>query len=306
MNTDQALDLLKTGVIQGVLVPLGAALVAGIASGLQEKLSAGIQSRSDRSKLEFHRQRMETIKELLTETASSIRNRQRARLQGELNLIAAELPLLSHRRAVAKRSQADVLGWQRLPRWRRIFTLPRPRSLQGFMATGLFFWFLYLSALTIITSTKWASIRGGAELFTFLLVIISSIVLPVLIGVASRYSALRAGTKKDIESWRKHNQLVRALTLPVPSSAAQLLPSLIWFGVVAWLAIWGLGVTLWLYWGLFHQTFAIELHIQHPEAFIPGSILSAFFIVSAIYARNFAIIYARKSVRSLRRTGLSW
>jgi formate hydrogenlyase subunit 4 len=48
MNTDQLLDLLKSDVIQGLLVPLGAALVAGIASGIQEKLSAGIQSRSYR------------------------------------------------------------------------------------------------------------------------------------------------------------------------------------------------------------------------------------------------------------------
>jgi hypothetical protein len=39
MNTDQLHELLKTGVIRGVLVPphLGAALVAGIAGGLQER-----------------------------------------------------------------------------------------------------------------------------------------------------------------------------------------------------------------------------------------------------------------------------
>jgi len=183
MNTDQLLDLLKTGVIQGLLLPLSAALVAGIASGIQEKLSAGIQSRSYRSTLELHRQRIETIKDLLTEKSFAIGSLQRARFQAELNLIGAELLVLSRKQAASERSEADVLGWRRLPLWRRVFTLPRPRSIEGLMATGFFLLFLYLSGLSIAATYKWAEIRGGVELFTFLLVILSSIVLPVFVGL---------------------------------------------------------------------------------------------------------------------------
>ncbi len=304
MNTDQALDLLKTGVIQGVLVPLGAALVAGIASGLQEKLSAGIQSRSDRSKLEFHRQRMETIKELLTETASSIRNRQRARLQGELNLIAAELPLLSHRRAAAKRSQADVLGWQRLPRWRRIFTLPRPRSLQGFMATGLFFWFLYLSALTIITSTNWASIREAQNFSHF----------SCDYQLNRAAGADRCGVSIFCSaSWHKkgYRELEKAQSAgkstnasgAIVSSSALAIAHLVWRSGLA--CDLGLGVTLWLYWGLVHQTFAIELHFNTQRPLSPDHTVCILYSFSNLRSK-LRHYYARKSVRSLRRTGLSW
>lgn len=298
MSTDQSLELLRAGMIQGFLIPLGTAMVAGIASGIQEQLRAGIQSHSDRTSLHLQRERLETINELLTNEALPLSKQQRLNLEEELDLIATELQVLRQRQIRLKRSQADVLGWERLAHWRQVFTLPRPRNTQGLIATLLYAWFLYLSGLALIATYQLANVRGGAELLTFLLVMLSSVVLPLLIGLASRYFALRAARKRDIDAWKKKNRLVRAFTLPFPSTTAQLWPSLVWLGVVIWLGIWGIWVSLWLLWGAFHEEFSIELQIYSPEALIPGAALVAFFVIATIYSRSFVIIQAQKSIRS--------
>jgi hypothetical protein len=110
-------------------------------------------------------------------------------------------------------------------------------------------------------------------------------------GNAEAFVSQHAGASQAAtgnEDWRKHNRWASLVTLAVPSTAAQLWPSLILLGMVIWhgdlagdLGFW---VSLWLIWGLFHQDFAIELRVQNPDAFIPWAILFPFNLISAIYS----------------------
>jgi hypothetical protein len=141
--------------------PLGTALAGLAAEIIRKRLSIG--------RVEENSKRLHAIRELIEAETLELSATEKSALQDEAALIAKSLQILRKRAASLKSTADTIQDWSHQPVFRRIFTLPRPRSSNGWIASAACLLFLYWTAFTAFTiTTELNDIAGAGFLALFI------------------------------------------------------------------------------------------------------------------------------------------
>lgn len=271
--------------------PLGTALAGLAAEIIRKRLSIG--------RVQENSKRLHAIRELIEAETLGLSATEKSALQDEAALIAKSLQILRKRAASLKSTADTIQDWSHQPVFRRIFTLPRPRSSNGWIASATCLAFLYWTALTAFTITTELNDLVGEDFLLFLLLVFLTAIIPLALALMARDRATRSAQARTSWSRRQGRQLLfRAFTIPRPRGPSEFRAAIIWALCSLWLIVW-VPIILFTLFQVGNTTW-LDLSIDSSKQgwiLVPGLIIVAILAMATITARDCALDDAKRVVR---------